>query len=293
VFTTSDGYVYAVTTTLEIVAGYPVRIGDDASGSVAIADVNGDGYRDIVAFSGNKIHVLNYAGAELDNFPVILPTSFPITSHPVVADLDGDGSVEVIAVSSDGFVVAYDKNGRMSPGFPLQAGVGDQSVAVFDVPSPSLNSVGIGLAVASSETGSLVAWRTGNTLIPYDPAKVRPWPQFQKDAQHSGLAIEPLSGTPVSTAFFPEERAYNWPNPVYDGKTFIRYFVKENAAVNIRIFDLAGDLVAEFAGPGIGGVDNEIAWDVKDIQSGIYFARIEASGSGGSGTAVVKVAVVK
>jgi hypothetical protein len=69
--------------------------------------------------------------------------------------------------------------------------------------------------------------------------------------------------------------------------------VKENASVSIKIFDMAGDLVTEFAGPGIGGVDNEVEWNVSGVQSGVYLARIEASGQGGSGVAVVKVAVVK
>ncbi len=59
------------------------------------------------------------------------------------------------------------------------------------------------------------------------------------------------------------------------------------------MFDLAGDLVTEFNGPGVGGVDNEVAWNVADVQSGIYLARIEAIGTGRSETAIVKVAVVK
>ncbi len=121
-----------------------------------------------------------------------------------------------------------------------------------------------------------------------------PWPQFQRDAQHSGIDHTVLpAGVPLSSEFFPASRAYNWPNPVYDGKTFIRYYVKENATVRVKIYDLAGDLAADLSGTGQGGVDNEIAWDVSGVQSGIYFARIEASGTSGSGGATVKIAVVK
>ena len=93
--------------------------------------------------------------------------------------------------------------------------------------------------------------------------------------------------------FFPAERVYNWPNPVYDGRTFLRYYLQADAEVRIIIYDIAGDQVASFAGPGSGGMDNEIAWDVNGIASGVYFAHIEASGAGGSGKAIVKVAVVK
>ena len=102
-----------------------------------------------------------------------------------------------------------------------------------------------------------------------------------------------ITGAPLSNEFFPKGRAYNWPNPVYDGKTRIRYYVRDDATVNITIYDFAGDLVAKLSGPGVGGLDNEVEWDASGVQNGVYFARIEAAGQGGSGVAVVKVAVVK
>ncbi len=292
-FATSDGFLYLLGTNLESVPGFPISTGSAIGQSPALADVNGDGVRDIVIFAGNKIFVYNYAGASLDNFPKQVPSSNPITSNPIVADVDGDGDVDIVAVTSDGLVVAYDKNGTMANGFPLQAGTGNQSVAAFEISVGSLSVTEIGLAVASSNDGSVTAWRTARVGGGPSPPVKLPWPQYQHDAQHTGLATEPLTGKPVSSAFFPKDRAYNWPNPVYDGKTFIRYFIQDNATVKIKIFDLAGDLVTELAGPGVGGVDNEVQWNVAGVQSGVYLARIEASGSGKTETAIVKVAVVK
>ena len=115
------------------------------------------------------------------------------------------------------------------------------------------------------------------------------------DAQNTGLDESPLTPAPV-TNFFPSSRAYNWPNPVdreHGYKTHIRYFVGTDAKVRIKIFDLAGDLVTELDGQGVGGLDNEVEWDVTNIQSGIYLAHIDAQGTGSSGTAVIKIAVVK
>jgi hypothetical protein len=293
-FTTMDGFLYLLNEDLQPAPGFPVaaaRTGESALLPPALADVDGDGFRDIIVFVRNRIHVYNYSGASLENFPKQIPTSFFIRSNPVIADMDGDGNVDIVAVAEDGLVVAYDKNGKLVRGFPLLAGTGEQSVAAFAIPTQQPSVTDIGLAVASSETGSLTAWKTGSTSGNHMPAM--PWPQYQKDAQHTGLAVEPTAGLPLSNDFFPRSRAYNWPNPVYDGRTFIRYFVKEDASVNVKVYDLAGDLVTEFHGPGIGGVDNEVAWDVSGVQSGIYFARIEASGSAGNGVAVVKVAVVK
>ena len=133
---------------------------------------------------------------------------------------------------------------------------------------------------------------TGHYSGSPDP-KLYPWPQFGRDSRHSGLDLAPLTSISTVSSFFPPDRTYNWPNPVYSGQTFFRYFVKDNATVNIKIFDMAGDLVTTLTGQGTGGIDNEIPWDVSHVQSGIYFARIEASGGGTSGVKIVKVAVVK
>ena len=56
---------------------------------------------------------------------------------------------------------------------------------------------------------------------------------------------------------------------------------------------MAGDLVSEINTRGTGGMDNEVIWDVSSVQSGIYFAHIEAQGGGEHGNAIVKIAVIK
>jgi hypothetical protein len=150
----------------------------------------------------------------------------------------------------------------------------------------------IALAVGSSDDGSVSAWLTGMTIGTPDTLKY-PWPQYQHDAAHRGLDRRTLAVKPLTSEFFPKDRAYNWPNPVYAGRTHLRYYLRDNATVNIKILDLAGDLVTSFSGPGIGGVDNEMEWDVSGIQSGVYFARIEARSPAGSGVVIVKVAIVK
>lgn len=101
-----------------------------------------------------------------------------------------------------------------------------------------------------------------------------------------------ITGVPLSNEFFPEGRAYNWPNPVYDRTTQIRYYLNEDARVHIKIYDLAGDLVTEFDGPGYGARDNETVWDVSSVQSGIYFAHLNAAGATTTGSAIIKIAVV-
>jgi len=262
-------------------------------------DIDGDGQRDIIVFSGNKIWAINAAGAVLDNFPITVNTEKTILTSPIVADLDGNGTVDIVAVTQEGLVVAYDKTGKMVRGFPLLTGPnGGSTPAAFTFTVSPRGVAGIGLAVASDD-GHVYAWQTG-TLgpLPTDgiPDWNAPWPQYMHDAQNTGLVEDVLTYQPISSNFFPSSRAYNWPNPVgaeQNYKTYIRYYVRENAKVTIKIFDMAGDLVAELPGPGIGGFDNEVEWDVSNIQSGVYFGHIDAQGTSGSGSTVIKIAVIK
>jgi hypothetical protein len=304
VFTLFGGALYLVDEDLQPFPGYPVSLGvQTPCSALALGDIDGDGSRDIVVFRNGEVLVLNSSGAMLDNFPVKVAemteipgasSAYPgaslfiggITSSPVIGDVDADGKPEILGGTADGRVFAVTRKGTMAGGFPLPGGTYSNRIALFDAgPAPQGQRV-LGIA-AGTVSGEVIAWKTGSTSI------TAPWPQTGRDGTNSNAEFGTLSSSPVSGDYFPKERAYNWPNPTYDGKTYIRYYVSESAAVRIRILDLAGDLVTELNANAVGGVDNEILWNASGVQSGVYYAHIHAQGSTGSGDAVIKIAVVR
>jgi hypothetical protein len=89
-------------------------------------------------------------------------------------------------------------------------------------------------------------------------------------------------------------KAYNWPNPVSGGVTHFRIRTPEDASVNIKIFDLSGYKIDEIGGNISANSDADIDWNVNDIQSDVYFARVEVTlSSGKKDFKIIKVAVVK
>ena len=92
----------------------------------------------------------------------------------------------------------------------------------------------------------------------------------------------------------PKDKVYNWPNPVYDNNTYIRYYINGNAGtVTIKILDLSGELVTSLNGTSLSNADNEVIWNVSEVQSGVYYGVIEADIDGSTETRIIKIAVVK
>ncbi len=294
ILATQNGEVHFLDQDFNDRNAFPVHTGEEIRNAPAFADIDGDGQRDIIVLSGNSIWVINAGGAVLDHFPIQVSTQASLLTSPVVGDLDANGTPDIVAVTQEGLVVAYDRTGSMVRGFPLQSGPNNGfTPALFAIQSsPGCDtdcSPSAGLMVASGDS-TVYAWITGDGTGSFL------WPQYMYDSQNSGLVEDASVARPRSTDFLPGNLAYNWPNPVgiNDGyKTHIRYYVSENATVEIKILDLAGDLVATLSGQGTGGLDNEVVWDVSSVQSGVYFARLEARSATKSGSAIIKIAVVK
>ncbi|MBN1632544.1 MAG: T9SS type A sorting domain-containing protein [Ignavibacteria bacterium] len=248
-----------------------------------LADINKDEKQEILIADKGKLYAFNGNEVLMDYFPST-KIKGNISSGIVSADIDNDGLIDILTITSEGDMYAVNTEGRILNGFPIKTGIsGGSTPALFN------SSDTLCIAVYGSD-GYLYAYRTGyhyfeNNIL---------WKNVNGDKYFSNNNFKSLFSPVVYSDKLPSDRVYNWPNPVYDTKTYIRYYLNGNAGtVKIKILDLSGELITKLAGSNYSNSDNEVIWDVSNVQSGIYYGVIEAEIDGTTETKIIKIAVVK
>jgi len=286
----SSGTIYAFDRNLNSSLGFPVLTNERLRCLPVLGDIDKDGYLEIIVTSSDKIFAFNFNGTLVSNFPVTVsspggPTDL-IDASPILGDVDGDGYPDIIVGTKNKQILAYNKDGKMVDGFPLPVGGAVTSSPILMNLDKDVNPE---LLVASDD-GFIYAWDLPGA---YEEENF-PWVMFGHDAGHTNYFpkenLPPVP--PVAGDLLPVSMAFNYPNPA-ESQTKIRYFLKEDAEVDIRVYDLSGMLVDDFAGPGQGRTHNEHVWDCSKFASGVYLCRVEAKSANENQVVFFKMAIVK
>ncbi|HZW39746.1 MAG TPA: T9SS type A sorting domain-containing protein [Ignavibacteriaceae bacterium] len=253
--------------------------------SFILSDLKGDGENYIVYSTGNSVEAVNLTGASAENFPISIPNK-TFKEYFLSAELNGNNVL--LTFTTDGSIYFIDsKTGKLLENYSLSVGDDFAASPIFSTLLISLTDGSKGLTLAAlNQVGDIYLWNVYQ--LKYNSI----WSEENADNRNSSF-YKPASKTNVVTEFFPAARTYNYPNPVYDNETFIRYYVGTDANINIKIYDLAGDLIAELNSSANGGMDNETKWDVSNVASGVYIAKVEASSGGNVEHTTIKIAVIK
>jgi hypothetical protein len=248
-----------------------------------LADINKDKKQEILIADKGKLYAFNGNEVLMDYFPST-KIKGDVASGIVSADIDNDGLIDIITITSDGDLYAVNTEGRVLNGFPIKTGIPAGSTPALFNSSDTLC-----VAVYGSD-GYLYAYKTGYQYFENNIL----WKNVSGDKYFSNNNFKSLFSSVVYSEKLPADKVYNWPNPVYDSKTYIRYYLNGNTStVNIKILDLSGELITKLAGSNYSNSDNEVVWDVSNVQSGIYYGVIEADIDGSKETKIIKIAVVK
>jgi hypothetical protein len=119
--------------------GFPVMVGPNVTTAVSAGDLNADGHPDLVVASGaaggagSLIAVDAFVASVMPGFPVGVGSA--VNGAPLLADTDGDGRDDVVAVTFLGKVVVVDSRGSLRPVMAADLGgnpVGAPSLADLD-----------------------------------------------------------------------------------------------------------------------------------------------------------------
>jgi hypothetical protein len=175
--TDAAGNLYAWNRDGTSLPGFPKAYGAAFFNSPVLGDVDGDGKLEIVAVhqtGANNLHVLRGNGTELAGFPITVNMkSAAISPTPALADLDGDGKLEIVVgsneyVPGDSKLYVFRWNGTQYPGWPQPTFTDTESspiVADFDGDGHSDIAFG-------GQDGVLRGWRRDGTELQGFPLSV-------------------------------------------------------------------------------------------------------------------------
>ncbi|MCK4947724.1 MAG: S8 family serine peptidase [Candidatus Aureabacteria bacterium] len=107
--------VYIFTDDGQFLPGWPQEVDAAVQDSPVAADLDGDGFMEIV--SGKGKYVWNHDGTLVYGWP-----NLNLAGKPIIEDINGDGQLDIVLVSTYGKINVVDINGNSLIGWPVELG---------------------------------------------------------------------------------------------------------------------------------------------------------------------------
>jgi LruC domain-containing protein/uncharacterized repeat protein (TIGR01451 family) len=129
-------------------------------GGPAVADLDGDGKKEIAIGNllANRVELYDAHRQPLAGWPQA--TGGGVKASPLLADIDGDGKKEILAGAEDGKLYAWQLNGALAAGWPVQV----SGARILATPAVAdLDKDGIADVVVPAADGKLYAFNANGT----------------------------------------------------------------------------------------------------------------------------------
>jgi hypothetical protein len=273
-------------------------------------------------------YYLNPEGLSFSSSPSIENVIFKGDfNYLTLVDLENDGHAEIILIDRKGNIHALDSKLIYKNGFPIEANAvgsilgldimenenpelvyqgGDGSIRILNNEGVEMDRISTGDKLKGLGTYD------GNHAILTEKNIIK----YKKSYSTNGNEWNYTFGMPDFSRILMMEKTvmhntylldanltYGYPNPTYGENVIFRIQVGQAENIEINIFDIAGFPVEELKKDfqlhnfsstkyTLNGVV-EIPWDVSNIQSGVYLARVIVNGDGKSQEKIIKVGVIK
>ena len=242
------------------------------NGGVSVADIDDNGSMDLL-FAGEDGYLYAWdpiANLEPDGWPIELGA--PGISEPIVVDMDNDGDLEVMCVSSSNEVHFYHHTGTYYDNFPYISQDSIFSIpAVGDLDNDGDNEIIVG--TLSDLRVIDIAQQSGHRYT---------WSSYRGNNHRDGYFDISFASTSLSEEITPSEYVLNdnYPNP-FNPITRFSYSLPKNTEVKITIHDINGRIVRTLLNETQDVGNKLITWNARNetgvpVATGIYFYKIEA-----------------
>jgi hypothetical protein len=281
-----SGKVYLLNHDGTVASGWPRNVAIDQPyfcPSPALADFDGDGPLEIVVVgymaAATRLYVIKENAQIYPGWPVQFNTSVSAECSPTVADIDGDGSLDIVVGDESRYLYAFDINGSMLDGFPVATKDAVRATPFLD----DVDKDGDIDMILAGWDKNLYVWDLTGV---YDRS-LAPWPTFRANVHRNGekdydvpTGVGGISTRPSDKPISTPRLVQNRPNP-FGLATTISFYVTDGApkSVSLKIYDVSGALVATLVDGTLPPGRHDVLWEGKDdrgkrVATGLYFYRL-------------------